>query len=92
MIERLTTTLDVLAQSSPGDLASEVGRRAAADCADAIRLELDCPQQELTADQREVLSALGDLLDTGSDSKAIRALAQRARIALSGDASRPSRT
>ena len=73
MIERLTTTLDVLARSSPADLASEEGRRAAADCADAIRLELDCPQQELTSDQRELLAALGDLLDTSTrDERVIR--------------------
>jgi hypothetical protein len=64
MIERLTTNLDALARMSPAALATERGRRVAADCADAIRLELDCPQQDLTSDQRELLSALGDLLDT----------------------------
>jgi ribosomal protein S18 acetylase RimI-like enzyme len=84
MIERLTTTLDVLARSSPADLASEEGRRAAADCADAIRLELDCPQQELTVDQRDVLSALGDLLDAGGDATAIHDVAVRARRTLVG--------
>ncbi len=48
------------------DVESERGRHVAAECADAIRLELDCPQQDLTADQRELLSALGDLLDAAS--------------------------
>ena len=64
MIERLTTNLGALARMSAAELASEQGSRVAADCADAIRLELDCPQQDLTSDQRELLSALGDLLDT----------------------------
>jgi hypothetical protein len=64
MIERLTTNLGALARMSPAELATEQGSRVAADCADAIRLELDCPQQDLTSDQRELLSALGDLLDT----------------------------
>ena len=64
MIERLTTTLGALAKMSAAELAMERGTRVVADCADAIRLELDCPQQELTSDQRELLSALGDLLDT----------------------------
>ena len=87
MIERLTITLELLARSSPAELSSEEGRRAAADCADVIRLELDCPQQELTADQREVLSTLGDLLDTGADAVAIHAGAVRARSALVGHGS-----
>src|SRR4051812_47524779 len=86
MIERLTANLDVLARSSPAELSSEQGRRAAADCADAIRLELDCPQQELTADQRELLATLGDLLDTGGDPAAIHDVAVRARGALAGEA------
>ena len=64
MIERLTTNLDALSRLSPPQLATKQGSRVAADCADVIRLELDCPQQDLTSDQRELLSALGDLLDT----------------------------
>ena len=81
MIERLTTNLDILARSSPAEIVSERGRRAAADCADAIRLELDCPQQELTANQRQLLSALGDLLDRG-DPTAIADAASRTQRAL----------
>jgi hypothetical protein len=73
MIERLTTNLAALARMSPAELATERGGRVAADCADAIRLELDCPQQELTSDQRKLLSALGDLLDTSPrDESAVR--------------------
>lgn len=82
MIERLTTNLDILARSTAAEIASEHGRRVAADCADAIRLELDCPQQELTSDQREQLVALGDLLDRGDDPAAIADAAVRTRRAL----------
>ena len=82
MIERLTTNLEILARSSVAELASEQGRRVAADCADAIRLELDCPQQELDASERELLSALGDQLDEGGDPARVRVLARRVRSAL----------
>ena len=75
MIERLATNLDALARMSPAELATERGARVAADCADAIRLELDCPQQELTSDQRELLSALGDLLDTSPRDESVVRLA-----------------
>jgi putative acetyltransferase len=75
VIERLTTNLSSLARCSPSELESASGMRVAADCADAIRLELDCPQQELTTDQRRLLSALGELLDPPLDAPAIRALA-----------------
>lgn len=75
MIERLITNLDALTRCSSSELMSASGKRMAADCADAIRLELDCPQQELTTDQRHLLSALGDLLDPPADALAIRALA-----------------
>jgi hypothetical protein len=65
MIERLVTTLGALAAPPPPDLASPDGRRLAADCADAARLELDCPQQTLTLAQRARLRRLVDLLDGG---------------------------
>lgn len=78
MIERLTTNLAALARMSPAELATEQGGRIAADCADAIRLELDCPQQELTSDQRELLSALGDLLDTSPRDDGVLRLASAA--------------
>ena len=82
MIERLTISLDVLARMSPAELATERGSRVAADCGDAIRLELDCPQQELTPDQRELLSALGDLLDSSRRDEAVVRLASAACWAL----------
>jgi len=82
MIERLTTNLDALARLSPAELASERGERVAADCADAIRLELDCPQQDLTADQRELLSALGDALEASSRDQAVVRMASGACRAL----------
>ena len=79
MIERLTTNLDALARLTPAELASERGERIAADCADAIRLELDCPQQDLTADQRELLSALGDALEASSRDEAVVRVASACR-------------
>jgi hypothetical protein len=82
MIERLTTNLDALARLSPAELATERGSRMAADCADVIRLELDCPQQELTSDQRELLSALGDLLDTSPHDEMVVRIASAASRAL----------
>jgi len=82
MIERLTTNLAALARMSPAELATERGGRVAADCADAIRLELDCPQQELTSDQRELLSALGDLLNASPRDESTVRLASAACRAL----------
>ena len=85
MIERLTTNLRALAHLSPAELASEDGRRVAGDCADAIRLELDCPQQELTTDQRGLLVTLGDLLETPAAGTAVRDMAAAVRRALGID-------
>jgi len=82
MIERLTTTLRAIATRSPSDLTSDDGRRLAADCADAIRLELDCPQQELTIEQRRALVTLGDTLETAADPSALRDAALTASKAL----------
>ena len=82
MIERLTTNLDALARLSAAELMTDRARRVAADCADAIRLELDCPQQELTADQRELLSSLGDLLEAPSHDEGVVRLASAACRAL----------
>jgi GNAT superfamily N-acetyltransferase len=82
MIERLTTNLDALARLTPAELASERGERIAADCADAIRLELDCPQQDLTAEQRELLSALGDALEASSRDEVVVPMASAACRAL----------
>jgi hypothetical protein len=64
VIERLLTSLRTLSSLPADRLGSDVGKRLAADCADALRLELDCPQQELTPDQRRILSDLSDLLES----------------------------
>ena len=64
MIQRLVTTLRALAAIEPERLEQSEGRRLAGDCADALRLELDCPQQELTADQRRALADLDALLES----------------------------
>jgi len=82
MIERLTTTLRAIAARSPSELTSDDSRRLAADCADAVRLELDCPQQELTTDQRRALLTLGDALETSSDPNTVRDAAVTASKAL----------
>ena len=63
MIERLVTTLRALAALPAAELHAPDARRLAADGADAVRLELDCMQQDLTPAQRAVLRRLGDLLD-----------------------------
>ena len=63
MIERLTTGLRQLAAlpfRGRGDVADA---RLLGDCADAVRLELDCPQQSLTMPQRLALSSLSDVLE-----------------------------
>jgi hypothetical protein len=64
VIQRLLTSLRALSSLPEDRLGSDVGKRLAADCADALRLELDCPQQDLTSDQRRVLSNLSDLLES----------------------------
>lgn len=63
MIQRFLTSLHALDTLAPGDLASARGRLLIADCADAVRLELDCPQQDFTPAQRAVLRRLGDVLE-----------------------------
>ena len=63
MIERLVTGLRRLADASPADLDTDVGAQLCGDCADAVRLELDCPQQSLTPSQRSALSRLSDALE-----------------------------
>ena len=64
MIERLLTSLRALSSLPADGFDSDLGKRLAADCADALRLELDCPQQDLTPDQRRILSTLSDVLES----------------------------
>ena len=63
MIERLRTSLFALSTLSARELAEPAQEHLRGDCADALRLELDCPQQSLTSAQREPLARLRELLD-----------------------------
>jgi hypothetical protein len=75
MIERLAAGVRELAHSR--------GARLRGDCADAVRLELDCPQQMLTAAQRVALCELSDVLEQNGESGAETIVAaRRACIAL----------
>jgi hypothetical protein len=66
MIDRFVTTVRALASVSPSQLGERDGRELVAGCADALRLELDCPQQDFTAGQRASLQALDEALAGGS--------------------------
>lgn len=63
MIERLLATLPAVAALDGAELDAAAGRRLVADCADALRLQLDCPQQDLTPAQRASLHRLAELAD-----------------------------
>ena len=87
MIERLVTTLRALAALPQSELGGPAGRRLAADCADALRLELDCPQQDLTPAQRASLRSLSDVLEGGQPAAPDVARAAAAACAALGLAS-----
>ena len=91
MIERLVSTLRALADLAPDAEATGDVSRLAEDCADALRLELDCPQQELTAGQRQSLIALGDALEYPHDVDRIRVAATAARRTLGLGGAGPDR-
>jgi hypothetical protein len=63
MIERLRTSLFALHALTPRELGDSAHEQLRGDCADALRLELDCPQQSLTDAQREPLARLREILD-----------------------------
>lgn len=63
MIERLRSSLQAMNQLSGEALASPACECLRGDCADALRLELDCPQQALSRLQREHLKRLSALLE-----------------------------
>ena len=63
MIERLVMSLRQLGALDDDELASPRHAGLRGDCADALRLELDCPQQSLTPAQRSVLTRLSDVLE-----------------------------
>jgi hypothetical protein len=90
MIERLATGLRRLASLPVHDLGDTAGTRLLGDCADAVRLELDCPQQALTAPQRLALAGLNDLLEQPDAPGAeLIAAARRACFALGLPTSAP---
>ncbi len=66
MIDRLTSGIRRLVVMSAAELASDSAAVERDDCADAVRLELDCPQQSLTPSQRAALSRLSDALEGGA--------------------------
>lgn len=66
MIDRLASSLRELASFSATELAADTSARLRGDCADAVRLELDCPQQSLTPAQRAALTRLSDALEGGA--------------------------
>ena len=77
MIDRLGRSLEWLAGASAADLHDRDRR---ADCADAVRLALDCMQQELSRDQRARLAQLHDLLEEDDVAPAsVNDAARRAR-------------
>ena len=77
MIERLQVTLRALAGAPRDDPAAFA--RLCDDCADALRLALDCMQQELARPQRDALALLNAMLDDPSpDPAAVRVAARDA--------------
>ncbi|MDB4881214.1 MAG: hypothetical protein JWL60_2660 [Gemmatimonadetes bacterium] len=73
MIERLHATLDELARMPRVDRDDPRTQRLLGDCADALRLELDCPQQVLTEGRRAAMDRLSEMLDGGAgDGVALR--------------------
>jgi hypothetical protein len=72
VIDRLITSLRELSALSAAELTTHSAERLRADCADAVRLELDCPQQSLTPAQRAALSRLSDALEEGTSGRSMR--------------------
>jgi hypothetical protein len=91
VIDQLAKTLSALASTPPGELAHPDSAALLGDSADAVRLALDCMQQELTPTQRVVLERLSDLLEEGDVSPHLVVdAARRAREALALDAIDPA--
>ncbi|HYD53489.1 MAG TPA: hypothetical protein VEA99_12710 [Gemmatimonadaceae bacterium] len=83
MIERLIVSLRALAGRGRIDPHDPADRRLLDDCADALRLELDCPQQTLTDEQRDAAGALSDRLESPvRDGSAIAAAVRELALAL----------
>jgi ankyrin repeat protein len=91
VIDQLAKTLSLLASAPPGELAHPDAVTLLGDCADAVRLALDCMQEALTPSQRASLERLSDLLEEGDSSPHLLAdAARRAREALALDAIDPA--
>lgn len=83
MIERLATTLSLLADFGAGEEA--VARRSAiaGDYSDALRLVIDCPQIRLEPEQQAALERVEDALEREPvDADRVRELARAALVAL----------
>lgn len=78
MIERLTASLRQLGALDDDELASPRYAGLRGDCADALRLELDCPQQSLTPAQRIALTRLSDALESDAAAAATSAAVREA--------------
>jgi hypothetical protein len=83
MIERLVTSLQMLVRADAEQIEGLVEGPIGRDCADALRLELDCPQEALSPEQRAILSRLSHLLEEGgAPAPVIAAVARGAGNAL----------
>jgi hypothetical protein len=89
MIERLTASLRQLGALQDEELVSPRHAGLRGDCADALRLELDCPQQSLTPAQRAALTRLSDVLEADAPAPTTRAAVREAMIVLSLGGGRP---
>lgn len=90
MIERLEVGLRALSQLPPEELEAAGTESLRRDCADALRLELDCRQLELGPSAREVLAHLSDVLEGTTIRGGELAAAVRAALAVLGSVSRGS--
>jgi len=77
MIDRLVRGIRELSVLGPEELASKRTSNARADCADALRLELDCPQQALSSHERNALRRLDAELEASEPNGAALAAALR---------------
>ena len=80
MIDRLGTTLGALAAYPEREIASPAHEALRRDCADAVRLQLDCMQAELHTSERHALLRLHHLLEEPDGSGAELAAAVRAAL------------
>ena len=92
MIARLHSSLRALSQLSAAELESAGTESLRRDCADAVRLELDCRQLELGVSACDVLAHLSELLEASEVHGAELASAIRAAVTVLGIRSRERAT